>query len=77
MKAEYKYLTYNEANNLYAQGLMSDHNWRVYKFFWTWTAPRFCGIEACRQERAFMRLGKDAYYRRINRVRNWAGFSPL
>lgn len=39
-----------------------------FKFLWTWSAPRFAGPEGRRHGRAWDRLGRLKYDRRIERV---------
>ncbi len=46
----------------------SEHEWRWYRFWWTWTALRF---SSTRQDRARAKLGSELFYRRIERVKAW------
>lgn len=45
---------------------------RWYHFFWVWSAPRFSGSAGIWHDRAFARLGRERYQRRIQRVRAFA-----
>lgn len=49
-------------------GALSEYEWRWYRFWWTWTAVRF---SSARQDRAWVKLGSERFYRRIERVRAW------
>jgi len=50
------------------EGVLSEHEWRWYCFWWTWTAVRF---SSARQDRAWAKLGSERFYRRIERVKAW------
>ena len=50
------------------EGALSEHEWRWYCFWWTWTAVRF---SSPRQNRAWRKLGSERFYRRIERVKAW------
>lgn len=50
------------------EGALSEHEWRWYQFWWTWTAVRF---SSARQERAWHKLGSERFYRRLERVKAW------
>jgi hypothetical protein len=66
-------LSYESAEWQHRNGYMTDNEWRWYQFFWTWTAPRFGGAAAAKQERAYQRLGRERYLQRRERVRElWA-----
>lgn len=57
------------AERKFNAGYVSQYDYRWYCFFWTWTAARFGGAAASRQDRAYKRLGKTAYFRRIERAK--------
>lgn len=63
-------LTWDQAEWQSRSGQMDSLTWRWYVFFWTWCAPRFSNVANAshKQERAFERLGVEAYQRRIDRV---------
>jgi len=50
------------------EGALSEHEWRWYCFWWTWTAVRF---SSTRQNRAWAKLDSERFYRRIERVKAW------
>ena len=58
--------SYNEARMMYMQGTIDTKTWRVYCLFWDWGCFRW---SSDKQDRAWKKLGKDAYYRRIERVK--------
>jgi len=62
---------YDHVRNLYSLGVITQGEWDWYRFFWTWSAHRFSTVERSgpRQERAYERLGRDRFERRIARVR--------
>lgn len=70
---------FNEVERMWNQGRLSDREWHRYRFAWTWCAARWSNV--CRagekQERFWNRFGKEAYYRRMNRVRRICGFAPI
>lgn len=45
---------------------------RAYKLVWLWCSHRFGGEMGRRQQRAYNRLGKDRFQRRLERGRRWA-----
>ena len=61
--------SFDTAQRKYRAGSVSEADYRWYCFFWSWTAPRFSGAIGDRQERAYKRLGKEAYFRRFERAR--------
>lgn len=69
--------TLAEVENLYRYGVIGDTAWRQYMFFWSWTAPRFSGAIGRRHDRAYERLGREGYQRRIERVRALAAKAGL
>ena len=46
---------------------------RVFDHYWMfhWAAPRFSGSAGFVQERFYNRFGKDAYFRRIDRMKRY------
>ena len=46
---------------------------RVFDHYWMfhWAAPRFSGSSGFVQERFYNRFGKEAYYRRIDRMKRY------
>lgn len=62
-------LTLEQASYQYTHGYMTETEWRWYLFFWTWGAARFGGTAAHKQDRAFAKLGREAFERRRARVR--------
>lgn len=69
-------LTYTQAELEYYAGIISFRDFEKYVFVWTWSAPRFAGTAGMLQELCNTIHGYDFVKRRINRVRNWAGFKP-
>jgi hypothetical protein len=61
--------TYEIAEYHYRQGLMSDLEFRWFKFFWTWSEVRLGGIAGHKHNRAWDRLGTSIYHKRIAKVR--------
>jgi len=43
---------------------------RAFILAWTWSAPRFSGEAGIKHDRAYKKLGAEAYYRRIERCNN-------
>ena len=70
-------LSYNEVEQKYICGSISDSEWRRYRFFWMWCHPRFGGVDGAKHDRSFNKLGAVRYYNRINRVRRWIGIDPI
>jgi hypothetical protein len=68
-----QHMSFDYAERRYMNGGMSESAWRRYKFFWTWTDCRMGGVIGWRHDRAYRKLGSRRYWRRINRVRKWAG----
>jgi hypothetical protein len=66
--AAVSYMTLDEAERAYSDGRITDSDMRWVRFFHCWGAPRFSGFCGMKQDRAYKRLGKDAYYRRFKRV---------
>ncbi|GAN80360.1 hypothetical protein [Acidocella aminolytica] len=61
--------SYDEVDYLWRQGRVSFTNWRLYKKFWTWTAPRFSGTSNLTQAAYAEKLGWDAVFRKIERTK--------
>jgi len=61
--------SWSEAERRYLDGRVSEYDYRWYRFFWTWTAGRFGGAAASKQDRAYERVGREAYFRRFERAR--------
>lgn len=61
--------SYNHVDYLWRQGRVSFTNWRLYKKFWTWTAPRFSGTGNLTQAAYAEKLGWDAVFRKIERTK--------
>ena len=70
-----KHVSYSNMQENHKYGYISDHEWRVYQFFWTWSYPRFGGTAGLIHDRLFARVGVDRYYRRINKVRRMLGMN--
>lgn len=45
---------------------------RAFKLLWTWTAPRLGGEPGRQHDRAYRKLGRELYNRRIERAKAWA-----
>jgi hypothetical protein len=61
-------MSLNEAERAHRYGTVPDLEMRWFRFFWNWGCHRFSGNIGVRQDRAWGRLGKDAFTRRIARV---------
>lgn len=61
--------SYNWAVRYLHEGRITQKTFEHFCLFWDWCAPRFSGSAAIRQERYYNKMGKDAYYRRMERVR--------
>lgn len=61
--------TYEVAEYHYHQGYLTEFEYRWFKFFWRWSAPRFAGVAGWRHDRAFDKLGFELYHKRIDRVK--------
>ena len=57
-----------EVERSYYNGYVSEEVWRRFLFLWTWGTARFGGIYGARHDRAYAKLGRSAYERRIARV---------
>lgn len=57
-----------ERHGLVGNARFSERTRDWFKFLWTWAAPRFSGAAAKKHDRAYKRLGKLGYDRRIARV---------
>jgi len=68
-KAALSSKTYEVAEYHYRQGLMTELEYRWFKFFWTWSAVRFAATAGRKHDRAFDRLGTTLYHKRIAKVR--------
>lgn len=53
-------MSYAEAEREHNAGRVSARDWRRYEFAWTWSAPRFGGVAAIRQDRYASRRGYAA-----------------
>lgn len=43
---------------------------KAYIFLWGWSTPRFSGNIGLKHDKFYNSVGKEVYYRRINRVEN-------
>lgn len=50
---------------------------RSYLALWEWCGHRFSGRAGQKQEAFWEKYGKEAFYRRVNKVRAACGFEPL
>lgn len=57
--------TLAEMEDLKQHGCITDRLYKHYCFLWLWSAPRWDH----RHNRLFERMGRDAYWRRIDRVK--------
>ena len=77
----YKYskLPLAEAEYRYNNGLLSEKDFYQYIFVWIWTTARFSNNFSAsdKQDKFYTIHGREAFYRRINRVRKICGFKPL
>lgn len=64
------YTTYDMALHMLHDGRITEQQWRWYRFFWTWTAPRFSDVEnaSSKQHRCAKALGYPGLERRFKRV---------
>jgi hypothetical protein len=63
--------SYDHVDYLWRQGRVSFTNWRLYKKFWTWTAPRFSGTGNLIQAAYAEKLGWEAVFRKIDRTKRF------
>lgn len=61
--------SYNQAVHMLHTGLIRQRTFDWFCLFSDWAAPRFSGTAGFKQERFWNRCGKDAYYRRIERIK--------
>lgn len=40
-----------------------------FRLIWTWSAPRFEGLAGFKHDRAYAKLGRERYNRRIQRIK--------
>jgi hypothetical protein len=59
------------------EGLVSQREFEAYCAVWTWCAFRVSGPAAYKQDAFWKRFGPDAFYRRLNKVRNAFGMDPI
>lgn len=52
------------------EGRITPRTFDRFLFIANWAAARFSGVAGVRQEGFYQRFGSDAYWRRIERVRN-------
>ena len=57
--------TYNDAVQSLHTGRISQADFDAYMLFWEWSAFRASSLK---QDRCWNKLGKDAFYRRIERM---------
>ncbi len=65
-----QYTTYEMANRMLHDGRITHQQWRWYRFFWTWTTPRFSDVENAsrKQHRCAKALGYPGLERRFKRI---------
>lgn len=66
-----------EVERLMREGRISHSTFIGYLAVWRWCSPRFGGWENVVQDAFYDLHGKDAYHRRVNRVREACGFYPI
>ena len=66
--------SFNQVDQQFAQGQISQTHYEAYCRVWEWCAPRFGGSAGFKQESYWKRHGKEAYFAKINRVRKAFGF---
>lgn len=62
-------VTYDWAVRYLHEGRISQRVFDHWCLFYDWAAPRFTGAAGIRQDRFYTRMGADAYWRRIDRVK--------
>lgn len=68
--------TYNQMEQQYRYGLVTEKVWKMFLFAWSWCAPRFGGDAGRQQDKFYDKHGKGAYQKRINRVRRFFRLEP-
>lgn len=58
-------------------GTISQNEFEAYCAVWEWCAYRLSGNAAMKQESFWNRFGKEAFYRRMNKVRSAFNLSPV
>lgn len=66
-------LTYEQAARYWREGRISDRDWNRFERAWTWSAGRLSGSAAFEQQQYYDHHGREAYNRRINRMRRVLG----
>lgn len=75
MRKQLHTATHKQASYWYAQGMITEHEWRAYQLAFVWCAVRFGGDAANSQERYFHKMGFAALLRRRDRaVKLWTQF---
>jgi hypothetical protein len=59
-----------------AETLLTSAQFRIYKYVWNWSAPRFHGAIGRIHDDFYAKHGKEKYYNRINRIRQIFGMKP-
>ncbi len=82
MKKRLHYLmqfSMEQIETMYARGFVGYHEYWAYVYCWRWANMRSSNIHnaSAIQDRFFTQYGREAFYRRINKVRNHFGFKPL
>lgn len=62
-------LSYDQVTKMLHWGNIDSRTFERWCLFSDWAAPRFSGCAGFKQERFYNRFGKEAYWRRIERIR--------
>jgi hypothetical protein len=68
------HLSWNEAQQLWIYGHISDRVWAVFQRVWEWRGPL---LSSWRQDVFYNRYGKERYYAKINKTRQAFGVPPI
>lgn len=68
-----RHLTYDQAESMHYHGRLSERDWKTFQLLWSWGCGRMSGSAGFNQDIYFRTHGKEAYTRRINRVRRLMG----
>lgn len=66
-----------DVTDRYNSGQISYVLYKKYCSVWDWSAPRWTGRAGMKQESFWGKYGKNAYYKRINKIRRAFGFTEI
>lgn len=69
--------SYNEMERFFHYGIITYNEFWAYVSVWEWCSPRMGGRAGEKQDKFWEKYGKEAYYKRINKVRAAFGFDLI